>query len=807
MKKIYLLLTLLMLFTGIGNSYAYTNWDLVIWRSDTSTYQYNVGSSFLSSDWNSIYYRLNSSNNYRAYKKTIWSSWDGTAIFSSLPRNFFKNPNQPNIIYYGTSDNNLIAYDETTGISNTILNSWFRWCWYWGCSFLKWTNKLIYFSFAGGWQSLWYVDLDNISSNKQILPRAWWPNISPDGKTLFYTDARWRQRYKRDVDFLNNPSPICSDFNSCWYWTQVSSDYIYSPNWDFYLYKNDTDGWKLYKKLISWWQESIILDNNSYSSIIISPDGKYFVYINTIDSKIYIKSLISSDKPTIFVDSNATPMYFSPDSKNLFYYDWARWYPTIVWTNYVYKKSLLNSDWDSNWNYNHYILNRMTATEGNMQQVNNSAGSTSFSNSNQVKSNFLNNYTYMQSWYESKGLTLDVINNNVDWWHGVTFSKTDVAWGMLDWYKLSAHYPFMSYKETDNTDSTIYWRTDLINTWFQTDTTWNNVGLPVFPIKNGSGTTIAYLEFPCWNLICKDQYCSDIKKIVNPTPINPIHETVFSDPGNGLPYCWDWIKNTMDEECDWNDWIKHDQGETCNSQCKVVINWWTPWCFFYTPLGYVCNGSNKVPIFPINSTQNPPGWWTGTTVINTGSIINWTPPGNITIPVIWDINTNTWMTDTEKTISKDVICSSIDEWFKNNKTIIVTNTMADTTFLRWLKGKDEFIKTLSGSSTEVADKIIQKKLKSEKLNEKSSTYDLWAGWDISWIQFNLTKIPNSAIMRKLVDLAIDHSSTTMADYEQTIKDSCNNSSTITGKEVVPAWFIDVNEKGETILNLFRFNWN
>ena len=439
----------------------------------------------------------------------------------------------------------------------------------------------------------------------------------------------------------------------------------------------------------------------------------------------------------------------------------------------------------------------------------------------------------------------------------------------------------------------------------------------------------------------------------------------------------------MDEECDWNDWIRHDLGETCNSQCKVETSpGITPWCPTYPALWFTCSNTTPVPIFataPVNQppvptysgfwvdkntmksdiltatdnendaltfakfsdpahgtlnvlanwsftytpslnyiwadsffytvsdwinwavTQevtivvndvvvwnNPPvptfnslsvninwtysnnltatdtendnltylwavnplhwnlninsngsfdytpdsnySWndtftyavsdwhnlpvekvvtitvnWTGWNSGNSWSIINWTPP--VIPPNLVDININTWMTDTEKTISDDVVCNSTNNGTNLNKSIIVTNSMADTTFLKWLKWKTEFLKTLSGSSTEVADKIIQKKLKAEKLNEKSSTYDLWTKWTVSWIQFNLSKIPNSAIMRKLVDLAIDHSSTTMADYEQAIVDSCNWTITYTWTMVVPAWFIDVNEKGETILNLFRFNWN
>ena len=689
------------------------------------------------------------------------------------------------------------------------------------------------------WNMVSYANINDWEQFTTVW--SWYPVISPNWQVVVYVNWNdWRKLYKKWI-------------NEVWNWIAInyspSRSPTISPDWQTVIYSNNNDWNRLYKKWINEIWDGGIFNTSTWSyDPRFTPDGKNVIYSNNNFYKLYIKGInevwdgVEYTPPTVtYPDWHITiygwynewwmplPLYKKFTNESWYGVQLTSSpadYPTVSsdlsvaiyvnsynW-NYLYKRNIDLSEWEVNWNYNHYILNRMTATEGNMQQVNNSAGSTSFSNSSQVKSNFLANYSYMQSWYEAKGLTLDVVNNNVDWNNWVTFSKTDVAWGMLDWYKLSAHYPFMSYKETDNTDSSIFWRTDLNNTLFQTDTTWINVWVPAYPIRNWSWGIVAYLEFPCWNLICKDQYCSDVKKIINPTPINPINPThIWVDTLNPTaPYCWDWIKNTIDEECDWNDWIRYDLGETCSNQCKVETSpGITPWCPSYSALGFSCNWSVPTPIFNI-STPTPPGWWTGTTntgttVINTGSIINWTPPNWVTLPVVWDINTNTGMTDTEKTISKDVICSSIDEGFKNNKTIIVTNTMADTTFLRWLKWKDEFLKTLSGSSTEVAEKIIDKKIKTSQLNQKSNRYDLDSNWDISGIQFNLTKIPNSAIMRKLVDLAIDHSSTTMADYEQVIKDSCNNSSTITGKEVVPAWFIDVNEKGETILNLFRFNWN
>ena len=618
-------------------------------------------------------------------------------------------------------------------------------------------------------------DVSIIRSSSSSSALRW---ISPDWTRLFL-DEWWNNT--KNFWYIDTTSGVYT------FVTSVPNFFngIYYNSWVYYTSfgininrQSDYNTNRFYKFENGVWTSLM----SNVSSFTLSKDFSTLVYTNTSDWNKLYKKLLSDSSDWTVLTSNAS---YSPFFIN-FLYSWL---------------------WDSNWNYTHYILNRLTATEWNMQQVNNSAGSTSFSDYTHVKSNFLNNYSYMQSWYEAKWLTTDVINNNVDWNNWVTFSKTDVAWGMLDWYKLSAHYPFMSYKETDNNDNSIFWRTDLNNTSFQTDTTWTNVWVPAYPIRNGSGNIVAYLEFPCWNLICKDQFCSDIQKITNLTPLNPIPEThIWVDVLNPTaPYCWDTIKNTMNEECDWNDWIRHDQGETCNSQCKIETSpGIAPWCPTFSALWYICNPTAQL-IFPIPSTPNPPGWNTNST--NTGSIINWTPPGSITLPVIWDINTNTGMTDTEKTISNDVVCSSIDEGFKNSKSIIVTNTMADTSFLTWLKWKTEFIKTLSWSSTEVAEKIIQKKLKAEKLNIKSSTYDLGTKWTVSWIQFNLSKIPNSAVMRKLVNLAIDHSSTTMADYEQTIKDSCNWTITSTWTMVVPAWFIDVNEKGETMLNLFRYNWN
>ena len=677
------------------------------------------------------------------------------------------------------------------------------------------------------WVSTWVVKM--IDGETLSLPVIWYNSqdvLGEDENFIYFLHYDWYvYKLNKTWTLIYTKTNIINQGKIYLYWDKfITYQYsdtnainsliqIYNINWSlitewYHSFKNplDTLVWLKYK------------DNHLYLWVYISTNSVQYSnsFREIIKIDLLTKEMVYSSigDMGIRLSPSYNEAYSISDNENVFYFyrsTFTRKYVKIAvntWEN-------TRSSWDSNGNYGHYILNRLTATEWNMQQVNNSAGSTSFSNSSQVKLNFLANYTYMQSWYEAKWLTTDVINNNVDWWHWITFSKTDVAGWMLDWYKLSAHYQFKSYVETDNTDSSVFWRTDLSNTSFQTDTTWA-IWLPVFPIKNWSGTTIAYLEFPCWNLICKDQFCSEVKKLVTwfqPPVINP---TVSSDPGNWKGWCWDWIKNTKDEECDINDWVEHNKWQSCNAQCKIETSPGVmPWCPTVSALAFKCEWNLLKLIFDV-SIPTPPGGWTGienipawwTWVIN--KEVSWTPsfpnpPTGVTDNDLYNNIIKFFPITDDVWLYKDFVCEITQTGTKlYNKILVIDNSLEDKDFLSKLKNKESFITTLNNNN-DLANSVLEEKLKSSKLNQKSNLYDLWASWDISGIQFNLTKIPNSAIMRKLVDLAIDHSSTTMADYEQTVKNSCNWNTTITWSMLVPAWFINTNEKGETILNLFRYN--
>lgn len=744
----------------------------------------------LTSDWKTMIYVT---GDYSLYKKWISEQWSWTLIplvWMAMSITI-------------TPDDNYIIYRSI------------GWLWGWWKLYKKWIN-------------------DNSVSNWTVLTNSEWynPIVTNDGNYIIYDNWNFNRTYIKDI-------------NSIWDWTELlpitKTDMAFITKDDRYLiYLSLSDNYSLYKKDLTNWtitkistiraifpkltsdndyviyewtdwiiRKKLISDNTSSNgSIILSgvnpyylavtSDNNYVIYWDAWGSWLY-KKLINPKDTTSIWERLTTILYYNMSINNngdLFYHNNIN----------IYTKNINTPSWDANWNSSHYILNQLDWTKWNMQVLNNVSWITSFSDINWVKNNFLINYWYMQTWYVSKWLNSP--ETQIDWNNWWIIPKNDIINGdALNWFMLSAHYPFLSYKKTDPDDNSIYWRTNLENTSFQSDTTWNaftdinwNPWLPVFPIKNSNNDILAYIEYPCWNLICKDTLCSDLKKSVNQALI--INEWTCNNNG---------VIDLKDEECDWTDWILQDKWQSCNNSCKIV--WWysynTPVCWNnilenneqcdwnQVAFWYSCNSSCiKNPII----FWNPPNLW------NTWSIVVWTPPGNITLPSIWDININTWMTVIENNLSNDIICNATEDWLSLEKTIIVTNTMADTSFLSNLKWKDEFLKTLSGSSVNIVDKIIQKKLKTEKLNEKSSRYDLWKWGEISWIQFNLTNISNSVVMKKLVNLAIDHSSSTMTEYKKIIQDTCNWTNISTWNIIVPTWFIDINEKWQTMLNLFRYNW-
>ena len=1181
-------------------------------------------------------------------------------------------------------DENYIYYKDWTNIyrkwtngldSQALVCSWVDNTW--------WVNPVI--AISPDWNTIicqiWYKLYKkwvNDSGNGVLFSwtNAFTPTFSPDGQYVYFyynwLTRKWINEvwnwtsiatistpYKRYIAVSNNyiiynGSTNSSDLtegeslykkwiNEVWNWIKFTNWKGYWPRFSIdwnYLYHSD--GW-LYRKWINDSGNWTLLANSTWTKTFIQ--GNYIYY--TCYSWWWQVCRASSDwsSQTIITDIwVAYDWKILATSKYVFYNDSTG--------KIIYRISLAD---ESNWSYQHYILNRLTATEGNMKNLNNISSAVSFSNYNAVKNNFLANYQYRKSWYESKWITAEVLSKNVKWNEWVIFSKNDIAWWMLSDYKLSATYDFASDDEMDNVDSSIFWRWNLSNTSFQTDANWNTVGLPAYIIRNQNWNIVWYLEYPCWNLICKDKGCTDIKNIVNggvtvnkaPTPtfnsfsvnknakyvsvltatdpekdtltysktINANHWTVVilsngtfgylpvtnyvwtdtftysvSDgknpwvskqvnitvndivPLNNPPvptfssfytnknitynwnltatdsnwdtltynvvttskkwtlnvssnwsfsyipnsyYVWtdsfiysvtDWkstavtktVNIMVNDYIPWNvaptpifsslttnknikyswvltstdpdwwtlyynlvsnpsngsitlgnngnfsyipsnnyvwsdsfiysvsDWFNSPVQKLVSIQVNDIVtinnppvptfnslytnkdtsyNWnltasdiewnaityssvsnpsyWTinissNWSFSYTPNNwYVGSDSfiysvsdwfnspvqklvsiqvndmvvgNNPPIVdvipPITVDKNTPvntiidttdpdwdtiiytpitepshwtvivdnnwninyipnEWFSGTDtitvwisdwinppvervisiIVNDPIVWNFPPvaifsnfstwknkaysdnltatdpendnltysllsqPLNGTIninqnwsfsytpnngyswadtftyavfdwhnnPVSWTVNITiipsidtVWDSPTPPNNDKDIFCTATNNWTTTSKTILVINPKADTKFIQDLKWKSEYLKTISSSWNinnfdKIVEDVIKEKVKTSKVNQKSNLYDFWSWWTITGIQYNLTKIPNSAVMRKLVDLAIDHSTLTMSNYIQTMKDNCSTSN-LSNSETIPAWFVEVNDKGETILNLFRFNW-
>ncbi len=557
--------------------------DNIIWYASMSNER-----GYLVSDWNYIFFD-NPSDNWRLYR--INNNWAKVQLTNERVEKIVINWDY---IYYTNMSLSWRLYRidknwqnrielTTDGASDFIVDNSYV--------YYRGTNAYIYRIDKHNWWNK--IQLNN--TNSQNLFTDWNNYIyyrnQDDNAYLYRMDKDWWNKIKLSlvierrvsdwnyIYYINSGRQFCRmnlDFQwaNClansiyWYDLQVYWDYIYYYNFgDYNIYRIDKN-WSNKKKLTN---------NNVRRS------------------------------RSVWIIEN-----------NIYHYN-----EVLGWK--LYRTSLEDS---SNGSYQHYILNRLTATEGNMKNLNNTAPAVAFSNYNAVKNNFLANYQYRKSWYEAKWLTSEVLSKNVKWNEWVIFSKSDLAWGMLNDYKLSANYDFMSDDEMDNVDSSIFWRWNLSNTSFQTDANWNTVWLPAYIIRNQNGNIVWYLEYPCWNLICKDKGCTDIKNIVNAWVVtNKPPTPTFSSFSVNKNAKYVWLLTATDPE---KDALTYSKTINANHWTVVILNNGT---FGYLPVtNYV---GNDTFTYSVSDWKNP--WVTKQVNITVNDIV---PINNPPVPTFSSFYTN-----------------------------------------------------------------------------------------------------------------------------------------------------------------------
>lgn len=401
----------------------------------------------------------------------------------------------------------------------------------------------------------------------------------------------------------------------------------YLTDYEFYTINKNTFVWDkmdringttIYSKYREWFLAYVSSTSNTVSM---------FNKVWTTISILYIQP-ISNNKNFSFITSNSNQYLFFTT------YDW---YANILpsFTIPFMKISMNTPNGDILNGDSTYILD-----QSNKNLKNSIYWPLTFGTSENFKLS-MNEYLWWivlpneyKSWYQEKWITQDVVSNTnqyvgIDYLNPISLDKTQVANWFLKGYNVSARFPFNSYSWKDNSSqfNDIYWRWNLQNTWFMSNSLWTSEWIKVWKIVDKYGTwsweTVGYLEYPCWNLICKDVYCSSIwlslwndnvpnwekGKECNYSTQNWIQHdqcqycksdnTIWyledCSPTNITPSCWNDIKEQW-EEC---DGVQTALWYNCNNSCVKTIN-------IPESLSITCSW-----ILPQNSTLNGSEWvWT-----------------------------------------------------------------------------------------------------------------------------------------------------------------------------------------------------
>ena len=183
-----------------------------------------------------------------------------------------------------------------------------------------------------------------------------WLNFDPTWNYIIYSyGSNPRDIYRKQLNDW-----IVSNI-----WTQLTSwiltsDAVYTPDWQYIIYRNQTDWNKCYKKSAFTLSNWSAITNVSCYSPILSPRGNYLYYSNWADSKkIYIKSpddtltwtsinWVSSDYLTISPDWNNLVYTNLSDSSKLYK---KNTYDTNNWTWITTVSNSYYPSYSSDWNY------------------------------------------------------------------------------------------------------------------------------------------------------------------------------------------------------------------------------------------------------------------------------------------------------------------------------------------------------------------------------------------------------------------------------------------------------------------------
>lgn len=169
-----------------------------------------------------------------------------------------------------------------------------------------------------------------------------------------------------------------------------------------------------------------------------------------------------------------------------------------------------------------------------------------------VKNKFIQELNYPWDFYSSRNIDKKLLNNespyfNVEWNRPYFIKSLDGIKKTLSWY-------LFAYRKNGGQ---IFW-TDAKNftpAFLSGYESPNNQSIIIYPIKEKkTNKIVAFLQYPCWNLVCRDTMCSDLKVTAT---------------------CWDGITSPeVGEQCDPKDpKTKNGCTNSCRYQdlaCKVV---------------------------------------------------------------------------------------------------------------------------------------------------------------------------------------------------------------------------------------------
>lgn len=176
-----------------------------------------------------------------------------------------------------------------------------------------------------------------------------------------------------------------------------------------------------------------------------------------------------------------------------------------------------------------------------------------FTDGNAVRDQFISQLSYPWDFYYSRNINERLLRNESPYFT-VEWHKPVVAKSLEGIRKILRGYLF-AYRR----DWNIFWTdakhfTPAYLSGYESP---HNQNIIIYPIKDKkTKKTVAFLQYPCWNLVCKDTQCSDL---------------------NVKPVCWDGIVSPeVGEQCDPRD-PNTSKGcsNTCKYQelvCKVVVN-------------------------------------------------------------------------------------------------------------------------------------------------------------------------------------------------------------------------------------------